>query len=164
MVFRSDDSLGTSPDKAPKPAIGSRVVVLEKVVFQAATDQPISADNKFCQFLKSDEQPYVRRMKVKPEEWQKLDHGWVGIASQLLIVNEAPSFQRIPTPEERASASACIVQLGIISPLGRGSPTVPFSQIRPGQSIRIDPTELSGLRVRCLSVNGCAITIYVYPL
>src|SRR5262245_44095540 len=68
------------PRRDPRPA----VIVLDNVYYRAPHEEPVGTPHRWHHFLTSDEQPYVRKVRLD-ERWVKLDRGWIAQSSQLLI-------------------------------------------------------------------------------
>lgn len=125
-----------------KPA---RVVNNETIYHQAAGQQPTSSTSRYAVQLSSDEQPFVRiGFRVGPE-WKPLETGWLSAASMLsLSVDDADG------PDV---AVAIGIQVGVIDSA--------FSLLKPGQSCRFSPVQLSALRVRSFFGNArCTLRLY----
>lgn len=135
-----------SIDPMGQPAKNARIVVTGYVYHQPATEQPFSVNLGFSRQLESDEQPWIRKIKIG-EEWQPLDPGWVKEVALLVLVNDEGEhrFQRVPTEQEKQDMKDRIVELGYLSP----AQAKPNWLIPPGENFRGMPVDLASLRVRC---------------
>lgn len=107
---------------------------------------PLALVPRYSRPLKSDEQVYIRMLKVT-SEWQPLDRGWVERASLLILENkEGMSYEINPSHEDRKADKQKIVLLGLAS----GDYAEDFLEIQPGEHVKITPTQLDRLRIRCL--------------
>lgn len=151
---------GTGP-RAPRPAsrpvVKDRLSVVEAVYHTPFGKDPVSTESRFSRWLETDEQPYVRRIKVGPE-WRQLDAGWLAAASMLLVANEEGLDQtRQPTQAELAASVARVVLVGVWA----GGEVVPCFRVPPGESMRAEPVSLGAIRLRCEAGEArCVITIY----
>lgn len=143
-------------------SLKDRLVVVETVYHQPAGDRPVSVDSRFSRDLQSVEQPYQRQL-VATEEWQPLDHGWIEDAGMIVIQNLEGKFAANPTDEERAEATAKILEVSyfagenpVVDAFGRGW------LVLPGESMRACPSD-----VRCLAVcsrsGPLRFSIFILP-
>lgn len=160
----------------PAPRSRPRVTVVEQAYYQSPDDQPRVVETRYSQDLQTDEQPYLRLMKVT-EEWRHIDHGWVEDASWLIISNEEGRVGTvIPSREEQAAARAKVVELGWeFAPPADGPrtmhsperapppPIAPVIEIKPGTSIRISPKFVRAIRLRCQS-GMARVTVNLFPV
>src|SRR3990167_2766898 len=55
----------------------ARIVVVENVYYQKTGEPNATAtESRFSHWLVTDEQPYIRKIKVG-EEWMPIDRGWI---------------------------------------------------------------------------------------
>lgn len=140
------------PARAIRPA-KSRVVLVEQLVHVGRRGEPTPVSDRFSRGLTSDETPYRREFTAGPD-WAPLDCGWLAAGvSQLRLKNEEGSDRlTVPTDGEKAAEARRVVELGTG---GEDFPWVEdFARVRPGESLRLEPTRLAKLRVRC--VGGTA--------
>jgi len=151
VLFRMDHKTVRSQGWPRRP----RVACAGILYFQAAGSTPVSVDLRWNRWLRGDEQPYVRRLKVSHEPKPLSDKCWVEVASLVIIENhEGEGFQVIPTPEELDDVEARAVVLSV----GSGD----FLKVRPGESVFFEPTDFKVILVR--SLHGTAtITLTIYP-
>ena len=129
------------------------LTVVETVYHQPAGEEPTAVSVQFVRPLETQEQPYVRKIKVG-EQWQPLDLGWVEQPGMILLVNDEGKFTQVnPTDEERAEAESKVIAVGNDS----GSWLV-----YPGSCFRGEAAPFSDVAVRCKSGVARA-TIHVYP-
>jgi hypothetical protein len=123
----------------------SRLIVVEHIYHQAINEQPVGVEARYTRHLMTNEQPYRRKITVR-EDWQPLDHGWLGACSALHIKNEAAQYQMVPTPEEQREDDARIVELASgTNPVETGNSWL----ILPGETFRGQPKNLMQLYLRC---------------
>lgn len=143
----------------------ARVVVAESVYYQQHRAQPSQPhDSRYSYVAAGEEQPYVRHFKVGPS-WTQLDPGWLTEASMLILRNcegDDPP-QTMPTLEQLAEFEAKVVELGMMPEVVpdktrtmHSPPEVKFSPlacafVRPGRSVRFEPTDLKLYHLRCRS-------------
>lgn len=135
----------------PKPAIRSRIVVVETLYHQPMDgSSPTSVDNRYGRMLETDEQPYTRLMKIDGI-WRELDPGWLkaqvetGAVGMLLLRNE----------EKDKDA---IVEVAF------GTPPVVFSSLPPGESLRLPCVQnLDKFRVRTRASRPLKVTLHLLP-
>jgi hypothetical protein len=159
-----------TPPKPPK--LRGRLVVVESVYHQRTGEQPIQVrPSRFERDLTDPEQPYVREFRAD-SEWKSLDNGWIEESGQLVLHNlEGSGLTAIPTPEERQAILDRVVELGVAIPTeddGRRTqwsaprppwPVATFAWIRPGESCRFEPYQVSMIRVRCRPGAKCLLTL-----
>ena len=142
-----------------RPANPCRIAVRELLYHQAPQEQPTAVESVFSRPLVSDEQPYVRKVKVGGA-WEAVETGWLVDAGMLHLANEEGRFQQVqPTPAERAAAARKVVEVGLAVAEGE---VVVCWLLRPGESLRAEPAEVGRLRLRCR--EGVArVTVNVFP-
>lgn len=158
------------------PRSRPRVTVVEQAYYQSPDDQPRVVETRCTQDLTTDEQPYLRLMKVT-EEWHRIDHGWIEDASWMIVSNEEGRVGTvIPSREDQEAASARVVELGWefaapdegprtmhSPPKPAPPPVLGVIEIKPGTSIRIQPRFLRAIRLRCQ--RGMArVTVNLFPV
>lgn len=133
----------------------ARLTVVEQVCHQDGEGEPVVAACQWGRSLITEEQPWVRKFLVGPE-WKPLETGWLTRVGMLhLANNEGKDIQRIPTREEKALLASRVIELGVSSETG----VYPFLIIRPGESARLEPADLSTLLVRCQYQSArCTLT------
>ena len=137
----------------PRPASTTRLTVIETVYYQLSNSQPMSVPVRFTRQIKTDEQPWVRKIQVG-ENWQPIDKGWIKNCSMLMLVNEEGSgLQKVPTEEERRDISARVVLIGNDSFCVR---------VRPGESCRIEPDDFLDANLICMQ-GKARCTLYIFP-
>jgi hypothetical protein len=150
-----------------------RIVVNEMVYHQDLSAPVTGAPHKYSRWLRSDAQPYIRRLKVSPVTWEEVDLNWLkkeGV-SILYIVSEDKSqqtrqpVQDAPTPYTHPSKT---ILLGVEGSAQRiasiegsiSKEVVEFGYILPGESGRISPEG----RWYIKSVEEMArCVVYAYP-
>jgi hypothetical protein len=138
----------------------SRLTVVELVYYQQVDAQfPVSYDHRFGCAVESTEQAYVRLTEAD-EDWKKVETGWIKEASMVVIKNEAGKYNHNPTEEKRVAEEAKILEVSLVP---HSSPPCSCLCIRPQQSQRITPTELSRLKIRCAR-GSARYTVVAVPL
>lgn len=160
----------------PAPKSRPRVTVVEQAYYQSPDDQPRCVETRYSQDLASDEQPYLRLMKVT-EEWKPVDHGWIEEASLLILTNEEGRIGTvIPSRADLEASSMKVIEIGWQlegPPEGPRTmhspdrlpppPIVPFLVVHPGKSVRVTPQFLRAMRLRCRSGMARA-TVNLFPV
>ena len=145
--------------KPLKPATTNSITVLDNVYFRRDMRNPIRAGTPHCWDLVSDEQPYIREIRIA-ENWQKLDTGWLQKSSLIMLHNhEGENLQRVPTPEEKEATAKRIVAIGI------GHSDLKMETVwivRPGRNCRGELARLDNVYVRCLS-GSALCTLFMFP-
>jgi hypothetical protein len=143
-----------------KPSTRGRLNVIEAVHHAAADGQVLTAETRFLRILESDDQPYMRRAKCG-STWEQLDTGWIeGMPSMVVLRNDEGHFNIQPTKEQRDEVNSRIIEVGV------GDQTIhPFAYVRPGQSIRLEPSASLFISVPMLNnqVRFARYTIYAFP-
>ena len=152
----------TPPLFAANPETRGRLTVTEMVYHQVPGEQPTIWETQYVRSVDREAQPYLRRCKAT-EEWQPLDLGWSTEwpdgASLLTLRNEEGKFAVNPTDEERAESEAKVIELAAIA----GGQLVGVILIRPNsQDMRLEPTNLRSLRIRCRS-GTARYTMCLFP-
>lgn len=129
------------------------VTVVETVYHQAVDSQPTGEPRNHSIPVYTDQQPFERTLLLSGQ-WKTLRElgCWLEECSLVVIVNiEGSTLQRNPTPDERQRIEDAVVHLsyGIV--------------VRPGRSCRIEPQNMSELRLRCAS-DKALVKIAVYPV
>lgn len=129
------------PPKFRPGEMKNRLIVVDTVFHQGAMEQPTAAESRFARWLDTDEQPCVRKSKVG-QDWKPLcDGGWLTQVGMLLLSNDEGRFLVVPTPKEEKEMAARILDVA------QGETAV--ARVRPGESLRFEPVDLQGLRLRC---------------
>lgn len=109
----------------PDFASGS-VTVVETLYLSRPGREPVSVASAF-EYRVPDAQPYRRELAVGPE-WTPLDPGWVKAPRLLVLSPRGGSGKE-----------------GVTVRSGEGPP---FARVRPGESLRVEPLDVSALSVR----------------
>lgn len=146
----------------------SRITVVETVFFEDGQGgKPVSGESRWSKLLDSDEQPFVRRMKVS-EHWKPLEVGWLSACSMLCITNVRARRAFTPTEEDKESEALKVVQLGVkaavetFQPYNVGVAGTPFANIGPGESLRMPAINLSELVIRTLH-GEATVLVTIFP-
>lgn len=122
--------------------MNQRVTVIDSVYYQSADTPATSVDSRFTIIPSTDEQPYLRRIKVG-KEWTEIDLGWLkelDYLSQILIKNEEEiQTGKIPTVEELTALYRRYVDIHI----GDSTPKTGHIRIHPSESCRFRPRPLA---------------------
>jgi hypothetical protein len=142
----------TNPSNIPQ----ARITVIEMIRHQIhdGVSQADSLDNGYTQFLVTDEQVFNRHFKVEEgREWKSLETGWIKDCSLLVLKNkEGERYPKIPTQQEKDNTMLRIIELG-------NNDLIVL--VRPCQSIRLEPKDLSQWKIRCQHKTArCAISLY----
>lgn len=150
------------PLPEPKPLPYAAVLTVVDNTYFTPLDglDPSQTDSRFEVHVKSEEQPYKRRLKIG-EAWQRLESGWVKDAAMLVLANDEgiANLQLVPTEEQAKEIEGKILEVCDLTPLT----TVPYGQwlVHPGQSHRGCPADLGRLFVRSRSgITRASLTIY----
>lgn len=161
---------GTLAAKPPKPAMKPRLVVAQNVYHQIPGEQAYSTESRYSRWLSSDEQVYVRKIKV-PADWVRLESGWVESPCALVISNDETAYKDVqPTEEQKAEVAGRVVELAVLvtnnpeGPRSMWSPpsdkgaqeslAVRFAVLRPGESMRFEPQPGAVYVARCLGASA----------
>lgn len=131
----------------------ARLVVVEQVHHQERGAQPTSLDTRYAVELSSEEQPYLRRLSVG-EELSRMDFGWAREPALLVLRHERPARSVHPGAEESAADEARRVEVLV------GDRA--FAVVRPGCSLRLEPSAGAELNVRCTQ-GAAKCTLMVVP-
>lgn len=146
-------------ERRPKRA---RMVVNETLCHRPASGQPASTVLRYSRPLDTDEQPFVRYFDAPPG-WAPLQTGW---------------FDGKPPGMLLLSSTGAAVELGLLaddaeppggsrtawSPPRRAEPlVVRFARVRPGESLRFEPTDLPLLRVRRVGDGPAKCVLTLIP-
>lgn len=144
-------------DKPGLPGYGSgdlprpkaRMTVTETVYHQVYGDEDPAepCSRAFARDLYCDEQPLSGRRAAAAAEWAPLCSEWVEKAAMLVLANEEGRGLLVnPDEAARRALAKKVIELGVRS---EGGPVVAFGRVRPGETCRLEPADLAGLRVRC---------------
>lgn len=152
-------SLPTSISPHTSSLPRGRLTVTESVYCQIPGMVTTRVGKPFYRWLKSIQQVYSRVMAVG-EEWVQLDLGWLTSAGQLLVENEAETFNRVPTKEQREAADAKVL---IIGAKIAANEFLPLFLVPPGESSRPGiPVDMGALWVRC-NKGSTLVTLTIVP-
>lgn len=157
---------GDQPEKRigkREKALKSRIVVIEKVYHQPPDGEATGVDRAYTRWVDSTEEPYGRKLTINPENWKKLDHGWVKGPCMVSIFNEeGRNRQTIPTPEELQETAGKIIEIGIMPKDGNGFYLDPFIIVRPGESCRFETPDISDLWIRCVETCKSPVKVTIF--
>lgn len=115
----------------------SRLTVVETAVWEPGDEGPATAvESRFEVLASTDEQPYVRRLKVG-QEWQRLEMGWLKGCSMLFVQLHGAGALEVKTGGEV------------------------FAEIRGEEAIRLRPR--SELWVRSVNAGEHRCTVTAFP-
>ncbi len=114
----------------------SRMVVVE-TLYHATDDESKSIPHRYSRKLKSDEEPFVRTMRLT-ETWVPLERGWLGECSALHLAAKGGTVE---------------VSFGDMEADCR---------IPSGETNRYSPVALSSIHLRC-STGTCKCTVTLLP-
>lgn len=119
-----------------------RLTTVETVTYQTPGEEPLSVAIGTSEIVSSDDQPFVRRMKVGSEGVTYLGECWIKEASTIVIENLEGKHQvTYPTKEYLKQLERSIIFVGRHT---NGS-FVHFAAIKPGGSLRIPPSDHIGI-------------------
>ena len=139
------------------------LTIIDTIYHRVQGENPSEIRNTHFQELTSEEQqPYKRQCRVS-ESGALLDLGWFvdkpSQISYLHLSNDEGKFLTVnPTDEERSAVAAKVLFLSFRKD-GRDTP---FCQIVPGDSLRLNPTDIASLHLSSAS-GTTRFTITVYP-
>lgn len=139
-----------------------RLTVVETLSHETTGGEPTGIWTGFSRTLITEEQVWERRDKVA-EEWIPLDCGWFKGAkcSQLLIRNEEGTNLTVnPSVFEQALIKSKIIEVCFRA---SETPLKADCLIHPGESLRVMPSELNAIRLRC-GGGKASIIINIFPL
>lgn len=137
----------TTPEPAVRDLDRARLTVTQKVYHQSVGEKPLVIESAFGRWLTTQEQPYTRHSRVG-ETWQAIDGGWTRGLSQLVLENKEGAFRHTnPTEAEREAVKARVLEIG----LEVGGTVYPFGKVHALETLRLDPENLSRMRLRCRS-------------
>lgn len=153
-----------------KPTSIARLTVVGTVYFQPQGDEAMSVGNPFSRQLSTDEQPYVRTLRIG-EEWVDISKGsWLEGGSMICISNdEGKHLIQQQTPEEKKHSANKILEVAfehsILEDATMHTPDVPmeaFALVLPTEDIRFTPAAFKRLRIRCRK-GAAKCTISLFP-
>lgn len=143
------------------------LTVIDTIIHQLPDESAIPVDSRYTRWLTTDEQHSSRQKKIG-EEWEPLDIGsWLHSCGMLMIKNREGGRKLVnPSIEQQEKERARIVEVAVIyvepqEYVSFDNPVV-FAKILPGESLRIHPTNISDLRIRCQS-GQCRVSIDAFP-
>lgn len=141
----------------------TNIAVVEVVYCRRPGEEPTAVESRFSRWVHTTEQPWTRRFNVGAD-WQPLDCGWVEQASLLhLANNEGKNLRFVPTKEEEEQTQAKVVEVGlsILTTEADRELVEPGWVVFPKETMRVQPIDLSRLRVRCRSGTArCTLTLF----
>ena len=134
-----------------------RITVVETIYHQPFGQNPFSVEERYDRELETKEQPYSRHCKAT-EEWQPLDCGWLASGASLLHIknDEKLGTEVLPTEEEKAEHAKHILRIRL------GSDLVWDCTVPPGETMRICPEDLAGIRIQSAHGNT-DFTLTLFP-
>lgn len=133
----SQENSADFPSNFSRPK--ARIVVVENVYHQSPGRDPVGVDTSSSRFCDSDEQPFLRHTRIG-DDWTPLETGWVADPYLVCIRNDAIVYRVNPTAQELTEADNRVIEVAVM--WKDGPPDYfPFTLIRPGDSIRVYPTE-----------------------
>ncbi len=158
------------PDGAAVPPPSStkrrpRLTYVEHLYHQSPTERPFHTESTGSRWLDTDDQPYMRNLKVG-SRWQPLTEGsWLSECSQLVLRNEMPVPQVIVS-EGKTEGVGVILEVGVMVTIEQPGPRTMHSpdrippkvltlwRVGPGESMRGEPVEPKSLLVRAVFPEG----------
>lgn len=130
----------------------ARIVIVETATVVPMAGSPQQTVSRFSRPLTTDEQPYVRQLKIT-DAWTPLDTGWFAgqPCGMMLLANQEKDRE------------AVVEMLLTDCPTPSAGKWRPEWLVLPGESMRGCPCDLSVVRLRCR--KGIAlVTLTLYPL
>lgn len=177
IMDRPVKDIFVSTDQAPQSPVKrmARLTVVEHVYHEPTDSEGTDYTRSYQRVLKTDEVPFTRPRFITHRDWQPLETGWVRGAGHLYILNdEQPSFQKMPSPEERAEVGRKIIEVGVLPMVKddkrrtmHSAPApvpdiTPCWLIPPGETLRATPADVARLYLRC-PAGPARCTIVVIP-
>lgn len=131
----------------------SRLTVVQTVSFLQEGAEPVVADSRWGEWLKTDEQPYVRRLKIGPK-FQKVDTGWVKNIARLVIANEDKEHTLcfcLEHPEDQSTWIEGMMEI----------PPGDFLSCRPWMDHKLGI--IPAILLCCPDEAEVRVTVYVFP-
>ncbi len=122
----------------------ARITTVEWINYQPPEGKTLPIETRCCDNLASDEQPYVRQMKLT-SAWKPLDTGWIEPedgASLLVLKNEGEHLVEI----------TCVP----------GADALTDWVLPTGRTMRVFPADLTRIRLRSIA-DGGRCTVYLFP-
>ncbi len=154
---------GTSkPPRQPMARIG----VTGLAYHHAPGDEtPTVASSRFGRHLTSDEQPFVRKLKLTREQgWVPVPTGWLVEASVAVVSLDPDPPSVIPTEAESRRLRDSFVLLGVEEVQIEAGWVVPFGKVRRGEDARFEPDVLHRLRLRYQHDGEARVTVTLFPV
>lgn len=129
-----------------------RITIVEKFYFEAAQGEQLMLTTAYERLSHSLEQPYQRKCKAT-EAWQKIDSGWLGDNVSMIIIENVEGkgpIQKLLSQEEKNAIQGRILYVSL-SDVETPSVAQDGFIVSPGDSLRISPTNVSKVIVRCPS-------------
>ncbi len=132
------------------------LTVVEMVYLQSVEGETQCIESRYMRELDTQEQLYKRRTTVT-NEWKPLDVGWIEKPGLLVINNEEGKHLTVnPTEEEAKAIADRVVEIS-------SNPEGCFRiLIRPGESTRFEPSDVSKLQIRSQS-DKASVIIHAFP-
>lgn len=147
-----------APQK-PREELKPRITVVTKSYYQPPDNPAVSVVARFSRDVATDKQIYVRNLTAT-EEWLQVDIGWLETTSMLIIVNrEGQQLQTKPTQQEQEAINQKVLQVTYLHPSEK---PVGYLLIAPGESLRITPSNLEHLCIRCKQ-GSVKYTLNAFP-
>ncbi len=138
----------------------ARLTVVEQVYHQAPDSDPTTLPVAFGRWLESDEQAVLRHTRVGPE-WGTIDLLWLANrpVGMLIIYNaEQPPRDVIQPAEVLEEVRSRVVEVCF-----RSQVKLPDAVVRPGESMRLEPTYPDEILLRGAGGRTVKVTILVVP-
>lgn len=129
----------------------SRLTVVEHVYHQSPDEEAFEQEIRYSRFLATDEQPFLRKLKVT-EEWATISSGWLDNCSVLLIKNASGNLRLrsvTPSPQEVEQERRKVIQVAY-------EDSKYHFDVLVGETMRVSPSSLQALRIRCAEGTGRA--------
>lgn len=146
VIEFAEQGIGCCPDPAAlmdrmaKVRPKAMLVRVGSTTYQPLDGQPRTIASETAErWLSSDEQPYERKCKIG-EGTRPFDAGWVERPGLLIVVNEGPRWQVVPTDAEAREAADRIIEVGVLEQVSLGTNSFkPLFLVRPGRQQEFEP-------------------------
>lgn len=130
-------------------------------------EEPTGIEGRYSSTLTTQEdiQPYERHFTLKEYDYVPLDTGWVQISNKtgehvLFLMNQATTYNKNPTEEERKLAEQKVVEVLLHKPYGPSNPG--HVLLRPGESVILRPSNPKEVYLRSRS-GSVKISLLLFP-
>lgn len=125
----------------------NRITIVETIYHRSDGSPPTSKSSNYGRMLETDELPYTipKSKRTVGEEWAPVDCGWFkSVGCGLVSVSNLGGTPtgKIPMEDEKNDEKSRVLEVSL------GESPYPWI-VRPGETMRAEPSDCSQLRVRC---------------